>query len=655
MKSMREPNKVEYVLSTYLSPPGPTAFTTIRHDQSVALWAIQGDEISLVRYWELERISGMKHHHMPIYDSTRSPIDLLNGLLAQENLTLADIAEVWGTPGLASMSALPDYATQGLPIHSVSHLFSGLCLDTDRFRDSTIVALAMDGGPDFTLEQDLLGEHWYAGAVSHGGDLSLFPVESPGLLWHASKRRFNQEPGTLMALAHASPVSIEFDQSSLLTQGYWGGFSLFDRCDELVASVADAADNAIRSGIDGDNPFSRDELVASATMKVIESVSKSIVERSIDRLLSAKSVDPGDAFLSMSGGFALNCPTNSHLLAKYGFRGLLVPPCANDSGQALGIGLLGFYARGDLDTKNVRTGLPYRGDDGLDIASALAVFGRHILDVRDFDATTFVDDLENYPVAWVDGAAEVGPRALGHRSLLGDPRRIETKDILNRIKQRQWWRPVAPIVLEDHVARWFTDGRPSPFMLETFPIDPEFRSLVPAVAHIDGSARIQTLSTSDEPFLAAAIDAFYRRTGVPIICNTSLNDAGEPIINNAEQALNFCLRKGIAVAYIGKRRYQLDVSHASESSEPQPRPWADFYRTQNARPAAVYNEDVDPEIQLLLLMWPWLRRLADEGQTSQLKSIARLIASRDETFDRRVPQFHLYWRNMLEQNVSGAS
>jgi carbamoyltransferase len=251
--------------------------------------------------------------------------------------------------------------------------------------------------------------------------------------------------------------------------------------------------------IDGDNPFSRDELVASATMKVIESVSKSIVERSIDRLLSAKSVDPGDAFLSMSGGFALNCPTNSHLLAKYGFRGLLVPPCANDSGQALGIGLLGFYARGDLDTKNVRTGLPYRGDDGLDIASALAVFGRHILDVRDFDAMTFVDDLENYPVAWVDGAAEVGPRALGHRSLLGDPRRIETKDILNRIKQRQWWRPVAPIVLEDHVARWFTGGRPSPFMLETFPIYPELRSLVPAVAHIDGSARIQTLSTSNRP------------------------------------------------------------------------------------------------------------------------------------------------------------
>ncbi|MGB6164302.1 MAG: carbamoyltransferase C-terminal domain-containing protein [Pseudonocardiaceae bacterium] len=648
-------NGATYVVSTYLSPPGLMAFTTHRHDQNVALWCVDDDRITLVRYWEIERLSGFKHHELPLYETERLLSDLIDRLIAQEGLTRADIADVWGTPGLEMRMVMPEFDRQGLSMHSLAHLFSGLCMNTRCLRDSTIVALAMDGGPDFTLEDEVLGDQWYSGAVSHRGEVVLAPVESPGLLWQASQRHFKKEPGTLMALAHASPVSIEYDCNALLAQRYWGGYALMGKCYSLVRSIIDVAESTIRSGSgDGECTFSRNDLIASAVMKIIQSASIAIAKRSVNALLEMGAVAPEEAFLSLSGGYALNCPTNSYLISEYGFRGLLTPPCANDSGQALGIGLLGFFARGNLRTRDVDTRLPYAGESRLDVPKAMSRWSSRILDVKEFDEEVFVEDLQRQPVAWVDGAAEVGPRALGHRSLLGDPRWIETKRTLNHVKQRQWWRPVAPIVLEDHVADWFVDGRPSPFMLETFSVAPERRPLVPAIMHLDGSARIQTLSAADEPFLAHVIAAFHNASGVPIVCNTSLNDRGEPIANDASDAVNFCVRKGIEVAYIGRRRFLLDVNRqAPPPDSVETRPLASLYSDQNKRPSAVFGSEINPEILFLLYFWPRLHCFIDTPTgPARLRSIARLVAEKDDSFRERAEQFMLYWRDLLEGRIS---
>lgn len=640
-----------YVVSAYLSPPGLRAFTTYRHDQCVALWKLEDSVITLTRYWEVERLTGRKHHEMPLYDGGRSPDDLLDLLLAREGVSRDEVTEIWGTPGLRGAAPLPEIERHGLPIHSLAHLFSGLCLDTARLRDSTIVALAIDGGPDFTLEPQVLGDNWYAGALARQGEVTLIPVESPGMLWAAAHQHFRQEPGTLMALAQASPVAIDCNLGVLTSERYWGGNQLLGRCYELIGALIDRARDEISSGYGYPGcEFTRDDLVASAVMKIVQAASIAITKRNVDMLLNEGGIPPGEAYLSLSGGYALNCPTNSRLLSAYGFRGLLAPPCANDSGQALGLGMLGFYARGDLRTRDLVTRLPYAGENRLRVDDAVARWKDWIVDVQDFDEGIFVKDVRRQPVAWVDGAAEVGPRALGHRSILGDPTSSDTKVIMNRIKQRQWWRPVAPIVLHDHVGEWFVGGRPSPFMLETFPVAPEYQPLVPAIMHLDGTARIQTLSAADEPFLARALSAFHTSTGVPVICNTSLNDRGEPIANDAGEALNFCVRKGIEIAYIGRRRFHLDVSRASAPDGPERRPLAGLYADQDPRPPQVFGPDaVDPELLFLLFFWPALHRfIAAPGGEARLRTIVRRARKEDPSFTERVEQFAAIWRDLLE-------
>jgi carbamoyltransferase len=640
-----------YVVSAYLSPPALRGLITHRHDQCVALWKVDDSVITLARYWEIERLSGLKHHEMPLYDAGRSPDELLDQLLAREGVRRDSVTEIWGTPGLRGATPLPKLDSHGLPIHSLAHLFSGLCLDSARLRDSTIVALAIDGGPDCTLEPGTLGDKWYAGALARQGEVTLIPVESPGMLWAAAEQHFRQEPGTLMALAQASPVAIDYDLSVLTSERYWGGHQLMGRCHALVGALTDRARDEISSGYGyAGCEFTREELVASAVMKIVQAASIAIVKRNVDMLLDQGGIRADEAYLSLSGGYALNCPTNSRLVSAYGFRGLLAPPCANDSGQALGLGMLGFFARGDLRTRELVTRLPYAGENRLRIKDAVARWKDWIVDVQDFDEDVFVGDVRRHPVAWVDGAAEVGPRALGHRSILGDPTRSETKQVMNRIKQRQWWRPVAPIVLEDHVSEWFVGGRPSPFMLETFPVAPEYQPLVPAIMHLDGTARIQTLSAADEPFLAWAISAFHAATGVPVVCNTSLNDRGEPIVNDAGEALNFCVRKGIEIAYIGRRRFQLDVARASAPDEPERRPLAGLYEGQDLRPPQLFGPDaVEPEVLLLLLIWPALHRFVGvPGGDERLGSIVRRICKEDPSFQERAERLIVFRQAVLE-------
>ena len=253
------------------------------------------------------------------------------------------------------------------------------------------------------------------------------------------------------------------------------------------------------------------------------------------------------------------------------------------------------------------------------------------------------------PVAWADGRAEVGPRALGHRSLLADPRRSATKDRLNEVKQRQWWRPVAPIVLEDQVGEWFDGGRRSPSMLETFAVRAERRDQVPAIAHLDGTARVQTLAPSDDEALYRAIQAFSATTGVPMLCNTSLNDKGEPIVATASQALNFCLRKGIGVAYLGGRRVALRPAGPGLPALPDGpgERQGHLFAGQEPERDAIWHRWLDgglgPEELYVLTRSPELHARARdaEGQRS-LKAVAA-VAARHGDFALHVKRYVEDW------------
>jgi carbamoyltransferase len=156
-------------------------------------------------------------------------------------------------------------------------------------------------------------------------------------------------------------------------------------------------------------------------------------------------------------------------------------------------------------------------------------------DVADAVAECLAD---NGVVAWFQGRSEYGPRALGHRSLLAHPGHPKNLERLNDVKGREQFRPVAPMVLEERAPRIFSRGPlPSPYMLFVHDVDPAWRDRIPAVVHVDGTARVQTVSSEGEPLVARMLEGFERRTGLPVVINTSLNTAGRPMVDDPRDAL----------------------------------------------------------------------------------------------------------------------
>ncbi|HLK78032.1 MAG TPA: carbamoyltransferase C-terminal domain-containing protein [Streptosporangiaceae bacterium] len=635
----------QHFLSCYLTPPGPTAVFSVRHDQNVALWRRDGGTVTLARLWEVERISGQKHHFWPLYTLARTE-SFLSALLAEEGLNLADISACWGTPGLPAAEPVPVPAgAEDFPVHSLAHLASGLMTDTRLFRQEQIIGMALDALPDYAQEQRP-NRFWYAGCVSVQGRLSFDAVESPAPLYTAAETIFGQEPGTLMALASATTSRIKFDEVaavdhlSLLggqVQPWKTSFAL------LRAIIAEAQTQLDSVALD--SSFSREENLRSAVMKVVQRCSELVAVRNIERLLERGGVRARECYLSTSGGYALNCPTNTLLMDRFGFRGLLTPPCSNDSGQAMGLGLLGLYGRDVFDEAEVRIASAYYGRDVTDADEALREFEPWVVSVSGFAPERFAADVQEGVVAWVDGRAEIGPRSLGHRSLLGDPRWVTTKDELNGYKQRQWWRPVAPVVMAEYVADWFTPDRDSPYMLEAVQVRADVRDRVPAIVHRDGSARHQVLSRDVNPRLHQAIDAFRAATGVPMLCNTSLNDRGESIVDTAAEALNFCVRKGLRVAYLAGRRVELRTGPVSGAAAPAgPRPRAVFHFTgQEADRDAIWESWIERGYTVpgmaLLARSPDLRAELDQSTPDRVNQLASYRATVDPSFPRMAENF----------------
>jgi carbamoyltransferase len=169
-------------------------------------------------------------------------------------------------------------------------------------------------------------------------------------------------------------------------------------------------------------------------------------------------------------------------------------------------------------------------------------------------------------VGWYQGRSEWGPRALGQRSILGDPRRADMKDILNlKIKRRESFRPFAPSILAERTGDWFTISYPDPFMVKVYPIRPEKRAQIPAVTHVDGTGRLQTVTACANPLYWKLISAFEGQTGVPILLNTSFNE-NEPIVNRPEEALDCFLRTRMDRLVMGSVRLSRPPSESPSRS-----------------------------------------------------------------------------------------
>lgn len=233
--------------------------------------------------------------------------------------------------------------------------------------------------------------------------------------------------------------------------------------------------------------------------------------------------------LCFSGGVALNCVANTRLAEETDFEEIFVPPCPGDDGISVGCALYGASLNGGVEPV---ANPAYLGRDYAHDAPAIEALGlERCFNGDDIYETVAQVLAEGAVVAWYEGGAELGPRALGHRSFLADPRRVELRERLNaEIKRRESFRPFAPVVLREAVSDYFVESNPSYFMSFVAEVRAEKRAIIPAVTHVDGSARYQVLREQDNPSLFKLIQAFARLTGIPMLLNTSFNRAGEPLV-----------------------------------------------------------------------------------------------------------------------------
>jgi len=258
--------------------------------------------------------------------------------------------------------------------------------------------------------------------------------------------------------------------------------------------------------------------------------------------------------LCIAGGVAQNSVANGKIIQNTGFEHLFVPPAGHDAGTSIGSGLYHWHQNlgnpRSAFLHQAYTGAAYSNEE---IASHLRDRNMDFEQLEDAVLYDRVTDclLQGGVVGWFQGRAEFGPRALGNRSILADPRRADAKDLLNtKIKRRESFRPFAPSILREHAAAWFEQDDSVPFMEKVFPIRPDKRPLIPAVTHVDGTGRLQTVEQPDNPRYHALIHRFFEKTGVPILLNTSFNE-NEPIVNTPDQALECFLRTKMDMLVLG--------------------------------------------------------------------------------------------------------
>jgi carbamoyltransferase len=263
----------------------------------------------------------------------------------------------------------------------------------------------------------------------------------------------------------------------------------------------------------------------------------------------------GSANVCVAGGVALNCSMNGRIRANTPFDNVFVMPAANDAGLSLGAALLASKTHEKGFQRHAMEHAYFGSQHGEDdIKAALAALPSSIKVERPDDLAPPVSALlERFAiVGWYQGRMEFGPRALGHRSILANPTRADTKDIVNgKVKFREMFRPFAPVVPLEFVADYFERDRPSPFMLEIVQVKEDKRSIIPSVTHVDGSARVQTVEKEINPLLHRLLLEMKQRTGVPVLLNTSFNVRGDTIVRTPDDAIKCFLATGMNALALG--------------------------------------------------------------------------------------------------------
>ena len=366
---------------------------------------------------------------------------------------------------------------------------------------------------------------------------------------------------------HMSGLGAVYSRVSTYVFGDW------NKCGELMGLAPYGRPNAVKPFLEMENgelkvmPWPADydqpwlvetpherKWEASPSMKHWEDLAWQIQDDT-ERVLVARAKwlreTTGAKNLCISGGVGLNCVANGVLAREAGFENVWIQPAAGDDGIAIGCAYYGHLAVQKQPRAHVIRhafyGKPYHDQEIKDAASKRMVrMVSNAVVSPDVCKETAKILADGKIIGWFQGRSEFGPRALGNRSILADPRTPEMKDILNsRVKHRQPFRPFAPIVLKERADEIFLGPGDSPYMLMAKEVAPEWKDKIPAIVHVDGTARVQTVDEETNPILYRLLKEFDALTGVPVLVNTSFNIKGEPIVETPQDAIECFLGTGI--------------------------------------------------------------------------------------------------------------
>ncbi len=507
-------------------------------------------DLSNVDYLAVNRSGRANFLRKLAYVASRrpSPRLLLNQLRNRNRVAgLAD--ELGALPGRAFSGAVAHVE------HHLAHLASAFYLSP--FREAAVVSV--DGFGDFASAAWGCGEDT---ALSLDGRI-LFP-HSLGIFYQAMTQYLGfphyGDEYKLMGLAAYGDPSCRDEVSRLLSLREDGSFALdldyFRHHREDIAYewaggepvcgslFSPALLDALGPPRDPDAPITdRHRNLAWATQAVYEDA--------FFHLLNSVQRRYGQTAIALAGGCAYNSVANGKIRDRTAFRQCYLQSAAGDAGGAIGAAAVVWHRLGARTAPMTHAfwGPAFSDTEiGVLLADRSAALEAEHCEVRHLADETELADMtaravaDGMVVGWFQGRMEWGPRALGNRSILGDPRRADMKNILNlKIKRRESFRPFAPSVLREAVADWFERDDDVPFMLQVFPIRPERRSQIPAVTHVDGTGRLQTVDRADNPRYYAVIQSFARQTGVPMVLNTSFNE-NEPVVCGPQEALDCFLR-----------------------------------------------------------------------------------------------------------------
>jgi len=286
-----------------------------------------------------------------------------------------------------------------------------------------------------------------------------------------------------------------------------------------------------------------DKNLAWAVQEETQKMVGDLIEKAID--LS------GENNVVIAGGYGLNCVANYYYKKRFPKINLYIDPISHDGGTAIGIALLGWYIHSESTTPNKLSSL-YLSFPPV-YANVEEYAKRFKLKIHNTNASTIAQLItEQNIVAMFSGRAEGGPRALGNRSILFDPRNSDGKEIVNQVKGREWFRPFAGSILAEYANDWFEmcGLEETPYMMYAINVKSEKLGEIPAITHVDGTCRIQTVKAKDNKHYYDLIKSFYEKTNVPILFNTSFNLAGDPLVETIEDAFNTLLNCNINYLYL---------------------------------------------------------------------------------------------------------